>query len=548
MADIVEIFLTLRNARQFIEQADASAKAVGGIGTKAEESGKKAGIGWKGIAKWAGGAAAIYGATRYITGAVSATDDLARSTLQVQRVTNMDTQTASAWVGVLKERNVSSQQFGRSLATLSKQMESARTGTAAQSQEMALLNKQYKATELLGGKKAPAALAALSKQMQSVQAKGEKARETMKLLGVPMRDIATGNTQDVLLHVADAFKTMTNPAERAALAQKLFGRAAQGLLPILLRGRKGIEDALGTQIKYGNVLGGKSITDTEKYIARQRQLKAAMAGLKITLGTALMPVIGSFAGLLVKVTNVMQPLLRQGWLVKSLIVALTIAFIAYKAAVIAATIASWDLDAAMLANPIGLTIVALIALGAIFVVLYKKVGWFRSGVQWLWREIKIGYEWAKKNWPLLVGILAGPFGVAAALIITHFGAVKSFVLGVVDAIKRAMQSVLNIVHKVTGPVGKILSKIPGAGLLHKIPGFATGGVMPYAGPAIVGEAGPELLHLPGGTTITPLPKLQQFQMAGMGAGNVEIVVPLYLNGRVLAQAVAQYSANKLARK
>jgi hypothetical protein len=75
MADVVEIFLTLRNARKFIEDADRSASAVGHIGTEAEKSGKKAGVGWKGIAKWAGGAAAIYGATRFIKGSV--TRDLA---------------------------------------------------------------------------------------------------------------------------------------------------------------------------------------------------------------------------------------------------------------------------------------------------------------------------------------------------------------------------------------------------------------------------------------------------------------------------------------
>ena len=42
------------------------------------------------------------------------------------------------------------------------------------------------------------------------------------------------------------------------------------------------------------------------------------------------------------------------------------------------------------------------------------------------------------------------------------------------------------------------------GVLSHIPGFATGGTMPDTGLALVGEQGPELIQLPGGSNVTPL--------------------------------------------
>jgi hypothetical protein len=45
--------------------------------------------------------------------------------------------------------------------------------------------------------------------------------------------------------------------------------------------------------------------------------------------------------------------------------------------------------------------------------------------------------------------------------------------------------------------------IIGAGIVGSIFGFASGGIMPRAGLALVGEEGPELLRLPSGSQIIP---------------------------------------------
>lgn len=53
----------------------------------------------------------------------------------------------------------------------------------------------------------------------------------------------------------------------------------------------------------------------------------------------------------------------------------------------------WALNAAMAANPVGIIVLAVIALVAIVVLAYNKVGWFREGVQAAWAGIQAGAVW-----------------------------------------------------------------------------------------------------------------------------------------------------------
>jgi hypothetical protein len=569
VADTVEIFLALRNARKFIEDATKSSKAVGEIGTSAEKSGKKASAGWKGVAKWAGGAAAIYGATRYMKGAVHSTEDLAKQTLRLSRVTGMSIESSSEWAQVLKARGMSTSTVEVAMVKLSREMDKTRKANVKQTTSLASLNAQYKAVQAQGGKKAPAALALLSKAMARATTAGAKARQTFADLHVSARAIASGNTSAVFDQVAQAMSRMHNPARRLALAQQLFGRGARTLLPLLLKGRQGLQDQLNVVRKYGAQLGVHTVEDLQEMISHQREMRIASEGMKVQLTTALLPVMMQFEAAIVAIVRVMQPFIRQGWVVKALLGSLVVAFVAYKAAIVTTTIMQLGLTAATFAwiGVIALVVVALVAIGVGFVLLYRRVGWFRAAVDAMWKAvqigahatwaaIKFGYDWIKSNWPLLLGILTGPFGLATVLIIRHFGKIKAYASGVFDSIRAAITNFVAFVRSIPNMIGNTLDKIPGLGAAVKVAGgashfvgkhFATGGRMAYAGNALVGERGPELLTLPGGARVTPLPPPPSFEHFGE-QGVVEIVVPLSLDNRIVAQAVARYSADKKARR
>lgn len=93
--------------------------------------------------------------------------------------------------------------------------------------------------------------------------------------------------------------------------------------------------------------------------------------------------------------------------------------------------------------------------------------------------------------------------------------------------------------------------------LH-IPFLATGGTVLGGGLAMVGEAGPELLSLPRGATVSPNVGPSGFGgnlatttfpgMPGGGSGNEDIVVQVVLDGRVIAQSVNQRNRKNQNRR
>jgi phage-related protein len=108
-----------------------------------------------------------------------------------------------------------------------------------------------------------------------------------------------------------------------------------------------------------------------------------------------------------------------------------------------ATAAQWLWNAAMDANPIMIVVLALAALVAGLVWAYQNVDWFRSIVD-------TTFNWIKDNWPLLVAILTGPFGVAVLLIVDNWTTISNAISGVYDWIVGNWPLLLAIL---TGPFG-----------------------------------------------------------------------------------------------
>jgi hypothetical protein len=85
---------------------------------------------------------------------------------------------------------------------------------------------------------------------------------------------------------------------------------------------------------------------------------------------------------------------------------------------------------------------------------------------------------------------------------------------------------------------------PGAGLRfnQRPANNAAGGTMTAGGMSWVGERGPELLNLPRGAKVIPLPRVPEF------AGGRHIEIPVVLNGREIARAVYDDMDDRMARR
>jgi hypothetical protein len=71
---------------------------------------------------------------------------------------------------------------------------------------------------------------------------GKETAEAFQKAGVSAETIKSLSTEGALEEIADKFKGMSKPAEKSALAIKLFGRGGQALVPLLSRGSAGIKE------------------------------------------------------------------------------------------------------------------------------------------------------------------------------------------------------------------------------------------------------------------------------------------------------------------
>lgn len=138
-------------------------------------------------------------------------------------------------------------------------------------------------------------------------------------------------------------------------------------------------------------------------------------------------------------------------------IALNVAFklVAISASVAAAATkvwaaANWLLDAAMTANPIGILIVTIAALVVGIVYAYRHFETFRNIVNGVW-------SWIKAHWPLLLGILLGPVGLAVIMIIRHWQGLVSFF----DATRAKIAAIFAGIGRVFMGVVRWFEQLPG---------------------------------------------------------------------------------------
>lgn len=178
--------------------------------------------------------------------------------------------------------------------------------------------------------------------------------------------------------------------------------------------------------------------------------------------------------------------------------------IAAKTGITTAATWAWNtaqtaLNLVMSMNPIALTVIAIAALAAAFVVAWQHSETFRNVVTGAFEAVKgviMGaFNWVKDNWPLLLGILTGPIGLAVVAISKNwdsitgfFGGAVSFFRnvfgGVTDAItapfRSAFDSIKRLWNATVGGFGfTVPDWIPGVGGKgFTIPRMHMGGVIP----------------------------------------------------------------------
>jgi hypothetical protein len=244
-------------------------------------------------------------------------------------------------------------------------------------------------------------------------------------------------------------------------------------------------------------VGGFAEQESNTAEGKMRKLKIATDELKESFGYMLLPYVEKMANAFAK----LLPFIERNKKVIGIlavvvggfalaIVAVNTAFKVYQAVVKAATIIQGVFNAVMAMNPIGLIVIAVVALIALFVILYKKSDTFRNLIQGL---------------------------------VTFFKKIPGYLMaagkGILNAITFPWRTGLNFISKIwNSTLGGLKFKIPdwvpllggkefSLPKMPKIPAFAKGGIVNRPTIGLIGEAGPEAViplskaGMMGGVTI-----------------------------------------------
>lgn len=216
--------------------------------------------------------------------------------------------------------------------------------------------------------------------------------------------------------------------------------------------------------------GGSAVAAGKTLGGQVNIAKESFSNLSGELVKSLMPAFTSVIGVLSKATSWMSENQTATKVIVGVLAGLavvlgvvSVATTVYAAAVKIAAAGQWLMNAAMSANPIGLVIIGLVALGAALYVAWQKSETFRDIVVGAWEAIKRGIEpvvrfftttvpnafqsvinWVRQNWPILVTLLAGPFAPLVALGTNAFG--------LRDIMGNALTGVANKIKEMAGAI------------------------------------------------------------------------------------------------
>ena len=267
-------------------------------------------------------------------------------------------------------------------------------------------------------------------------------------------------------------------------------------------------------------LSGQASAAASTFSGKMSEVKAKIEDTVATVGQKYGPAITAIGagmtgvGAAIEVTQAAMEFFRTTTLLST-------------AATTAQTVAQWALNVAMDANPVMLVVLAIGALIAVVILAYTHVAVFRQGVDDMgkaavavWGAVVAGaqaaFHWIADNWPLLLGILTGPFGLALGELIQHWGAVQawlrglpadvaSIVGGMWDSIGKAFESTINHIIDIWNTIKFTLPTV-NVGPVHlggetigvpQVPHLAQGGLITADG----------LIYAHAGEAVTPAPQV-----------------------------------------
>lgn len=186
----------------------------------------------------------------------------------------------------------------------------------------------------------------------------------------------------------------------------------------------------------------------------------------------------------------------------------------------------------------------------VLVVLYTRWKPFHDIVnataKWLWANY----------WVLvaIVAVIGTPLTASLIVVYRNWDRVR----GVLVAVWHVLRTIVNAARAAAHWLGRV--HVPGSGVLggalhwagsHLTPALASGGTVIGGGSFLVGERGPEIATLPGGTAVSPI-SATNFPVAATAAGQQQaaapLIVELNMDGKRVGRGIARVWNDSMARQ
>lgn len=155
------------------------------------------------------------------------------------------------------------------------------------------------AAELSGvsAEKFEGGLRRLAARMLEAATGSAEAARSFEALGVAFRnqDGSLRATDQVLLDLADRFKTMPDGAEKTALAMQIFGKSGADLIPFLNQGRDGVEALTAEMQALGLQIGGDTAAQAEVFNDALAKVRMAVGSIANRVIEAFLPAMNQMA-------------------------------------------------------------------------------------------------------------------------------------------------------------------------------------------------------------------------------------------------------------
>lgn len=430
-----------------------------------------------------------------------------------------------------------------------------------------------------------AAQSKLVKAQDAAEIATNSQREAVKHLRDVQRDVASGAISGAQAQTAlkqahkevekasDALKTKQDKVKAAVIAVK---EAAD-------------EQAAGFE-NLSNKLDGTAEASVDSFTGKLQVLKVKAGDVLAQFGNEWGPVIQTAGATMAIFGSILTFASSIALGTRIQLGLLAIQTAAVSAATKVAAAAQWILNAAMAANPIGLIVIAIIALVAAFVLAWRHSQTFRRIVTGAFDAVMqagaSAFNWIKDHWKLILAILTGPIGIAVLLITSNWGKIKSGFSNTIDGIRNIWSGFMGFLRGIPGRVSavtsgmwngiksgfksilngiidlwnslhfsipevKVFGKTLGGGEIGmpNIPHLARGGVLTSAGSVIVGDggngSGAEILDLPVGARVRPLSDADR----GAGGGDLGTLTLIHKtpSGEEIERTLIQFQRDQGGR-